>query len=310
MIYCLYGTEKVLIDKFINDKINEYKIDNISKYNEDASIIEVINDALYLDLFSETKAVIYESKDLFNNKNEFENNTLENYLITPNEKTILFLIVPSESIDERKKFVKLLREKYKVLEFNKLKKNDVLSYIKNSFINDGYKINESSINLLIDYVKENTSLLYTDIEKLKIYKIKEKEILIDDIKKVIKKEKTTDVFKLVEAVLNNNKENMLLIYKDLIKSGEDEIKLIILLAGELRLLYQVKILSKEILNEKEIASKLSVHPFRVKLALNRCRNFSESKILDLILELQLLDENIKTGKIIKENALFNFFLGI
>ena len=164
--------------------------------------------------------------------------------------------------------------------------------------------------MLIDYVKENTSLLYTDIEKLKIYKIKEKEILIDDIKKVIKKEKTTDVFKLVEAVLNNNKENMLLIYKDLIKSGEDEIKLIILLAGELRLLYQVKILSKEILNEKEIASKLSVHPFRVKLALNRCRNFSESKILDLILELQLLDENIKTGKIIKENALFNFFLGI
>ena len=310
MIYCLYGTEKVLIDKFINDKINEYKIDNISKYNEDASIIEVINDALYLDLFSETKVVIYESKDLFNNKNEFENNTLENYLITPNEKTILFLIVPSESIDERQKFVKLLREKYKVLEFNKLKKNDVLSYIKNSFINDGYKINESSINLLIDYVKENTSLLYTDIEKLKIYKIKEKEILIDDIKKVIKKEKTTDVFKLVEAVLNNNKENMLLIYKDLIKSGEDEIKLIILLAGELRLLYQVKILSKEILNEKEIASKLSVHPFRVKLALNRCRNFSESKILDLILELQLLDENIKTGKIIKENALFNFFLGI
>ncbi|MBQ3142128.1 MAG: DNA polymerase III subunit delta [Bacilli bacterium] len=310
MIYCLYGTEKVLIDKFINDKINEYKIDNISKYNEDASIIEVINDALYLDLFSETKVVIYESKDLFNNKNEFENNTLENYLITPNEKTILFLIVPSESIDERKKFVKLLREKYKVLEFNKLKKNDVLSYIKNSFINDGYKINESSINLLIDYVKENTSLLYTDIEKLKIYKIKEKEILIDDIKKVIKKEKTTDVFKLVEAVLNNNKENMLSIYKDLIKSGEDEIKLIILLAGELRLLYQVKILSKEILNEKEIASKLSVHPFRVKLALNRCRNFSESKILDLILELQLLDENIKTGKIIKENALFNFFLGI
>lgn len=310
MIYCLYGTEKVLIDKFINDKISELKIENISKYDENNLIKEVINDALYLDLFSETKVVIYESKDIFNNKNENENNIFENYLLNSNDKTILFLVLLTESLDERKKLVKILREKYKVLEFNKLKKNDVFGYIKNSFENDGYKISVPSINLIIDYIKENTSLLYTEIEKLKIYKIKEKEILEDDIKKVVKKEKTTDIFKLVEAVLTNNKEKMLLYYKDLTKSGEDDIKLIIMLAGELRLLYQVKVLLKENLNESRISSQLSVHPYRVKLAINRCQNFNEKKLLELLKELQTLDESIKTGKIIKENALFNFFLEI
>lgn len=309
MIYCLYGTEKILIDEFIEKEINNKNISNISRYNlEDYSIIDVLNDASYMDLFSEDKAIIVEFKDFFSNENEKEIESFTKYINNPNERTHLFLIINSESLDERRKIVKLLREKCRVLEFNKLKNNDIYKFIKSSFENDGYKIDSNAVNLLINNIGNNTSLIYTEIEKLKIYKIDEKIISEDDIRKVVKKQSETDVFKLVDAVLNNNKSKMLSCYKDLIECGEEEFKLVILLAGEFRLLYQVKILLSEGLRGDEITKKIGVNPYRVTLAINRVSKYSEKKLLDQILNLSKIDYGIKTGEIVKENALLNFFL--
>lgn len=309
MIYCLYGTERILIDEFIEKEIQNKNISNISRYSlEDYSIIDVLNDALYIDLFSEDKAIIVEFKEFFSNENEKEIESFTKYINNSNEKTYLFLIINSESIDERRKIVKLLREKCKVLEFNKLKNNDIYKFIKNSFENDGYKIDNNSINLLVNNIGNNTSLIYTEIEKLKIYKIEEKEIKEEDIKKVVKKQCETDVFKLVDAVMNNNKSKMLSCYKELIESGEEEFKLVILLAGEFRLLYQVKILLNEGLRGEEITKKLGVNPYRVTLAINRVSKYSEKKLLNKISDLYKVDYGIKTGEILKENALLNFFL--
>lgn len=310
MIYCLYGTEKILINEFINKEINKFDVNNISKYNlEDNTVYDVLSDASYMDLFSEDKAVIFECSNIFATK-EIELEQLEKYLTNPNEKTHLFLIIENETLDERRKIVKLIREKYKVFEFNKLKNNDIEKYIINSFKNEGYLISTSALNRFISNIGSNTSLIYTEIDKLKLYKIEDKKIEEEDVIKVVKKEATTDVFKLVDAVLNNNKEKILLFYKDLISSGEEEIKLVILLAGEFRLLYQIKVLIGDRLSETEIVQKLKVHPYRVKLGINRATKYSENKILRAIDALYKIDYGIKTGELIKENALLNFFLGL
>ncbi len=310
MIYCLYGTEKILINEFINKEINKFDVNNISKYNlEDNTVYDVLSDASYMDLFSEDKAVIFECSNIFATK-EIELEQLEKYLVNPNEKTHLFLIIENETLDERRKIVKLIREKYKVFEFNKLKNNDIEKYIINSFKNEGYLISTSALNRFISNIGSNTSLIYTEIDKLKLYKIEDKKIEEEDVIKVVKKEATTDVFKLVDAVLNNNKEKILLFYKDLISSGEEEIKLVILLAGEFRLLYQIKVLIGDRLSETEIVQKLKVHPYRVKLGINRATKYSENKILKVLDALYKIDYGIKTGELIKENALLNFFLGL
>lgn len=310
MIYCLYGTEKILINEFINKEINKFDVNNISKYNlEDNTVYDVLSDASYMDLFSEDKAVIFECSNIFATK-EIELEQLEKYLTNPNEKTHLFLIIENETLDERRKIVKLIREKYKVFEFNKLKNNDIEKYIINSFKNEGYLISTSALNRFISNIGSNTSLIYTEIDKLKLYKIEDKKIEEEDVIKVVKKEATTDVFKLVDAVLNNNKEKILLFYKDLISSGEEEIKLVILLAGEFRLLYQIKVLIGDRLSETEIVQKLKVHPYRVKLGINRATKYSENKILKVLDALYKIDYGIKTGELIKENALLNFFLGL
>lgn len=308
MIYILYGSEKILIDEFIKNEINKQKISNISKYDEETgNIKDIIEDASYMDLFSEEKGVIVNNIDFFDSKNDEENNILEKYLLSPNEKVHLFIIINKEKLDERKKIIKIAREKYKVLEFNKLKNYDVEKYIKNSFFNDGYNIDDNAVKKLINNIGNNISLLYKEIEKLKIYKLEEKEINEKDINDVVKKEAEEDIFKLVDAVLNNKKDLMFKYYKDL---NEEPIKIIVMLAGEFRLLYQIKVLLEEGLNADLIASTLKVHPYRIKLGIQRSNNYKEDKILELIYKLHEIDYGIKSGELDKDIAVENFFLEI
>ena len=311
MIYVLYGTEKILIDEFIKNEIDKKKINNISKYDlNENEVNDFLIDASYIDLFSEDKAIIVDNVEFLNSKSDTDTTEFEKYLLEPNEKSYLFLIVNKEKIDEKKKIVKLLRGKYKVLEFNKLKSYDVFKYIRNSFINDGYKIDNNSINRFINNIGNNTSLIYKEIEKLKIYKIDEKEIKEKDIIDVVRKEEETDIFKLVDAVLNNKKESIFKYYKDLIKSGEEPMKILTMLAGEFRILYQVKVLSEERLSSDDITNILKIHPYRVKLALGRSNNYKEEKILSLMYSLSDIDYKIKTGEADKNVVLENFFLEI
>ena len=55
----------------------------------------------------------------------------------------------------------------------------------------------------------------------------------------------TDIFHLVDNIILKNKEKALKSYYEMIKIGEEPIKIIVILANQFRLIYQVKQLSKK-----------------------------------------------------------------
>ena len=79
----------------------------------------------------------------------------------------------------------------------------------------------------------------------------------------------------------------------------------IMLASQFRLMLQVKLMYKKGYSEKDMASTLAVHPYRVKLALSS--NYDENELIKSIKKLYQLDFDIKTGKIDK-NFGFELFL--
>ncbi len=60
--------------------------------------------------------------------------------------------------------------------------------------------------------------------------------------------------------------------------------------------------------EIDIATKLAVHPYRVKLAWEKSRNYSDQILIDYLNKLADLDIGIKTGQIDKNIGLEMFFL--
>lgn len=312
MNYLLYGLEEFLIKKQVKKIIIDNNIDsiNINEYDlENNSIKDIIDDALTLSLFSEKKLIIVNNSYIFTgttNKKLPEQNTEEllNYLNNKNDNTIMIFIINKESIDSRKKIVSQFKTKGIVKEFNKIDniRNFVLEMIK--------PYNIDHVNLLIDRVGSNLNILEQEITKLKIYKDDDINITDQDVVDVTTKTIDVDIFNLIENIICNNKEKALESYNEMLKLNEEPIKIIIMLANQFRLMYQAKQLLKKGFSEKDIATNLEIHPYRVKLALEKSRNIKDETLLEYLNELSDLDLNIKSGLIDKNIGLELFIIKI
>lgn len=311
MIYILYGTEELLIDKYIENLIQEKNIDNIIKYNLEETLIDnIIEDASYMDLFGNDKIIIVNDSSFLSSTGSLETDELEKYLNNPNDKTILIFIVNSEKLDERKKLVKFLKNNsnVRIEEFNKLEGFNLEKYIKDSFETDDYNIDLNCIKTIVSLLNGEFKFIDNEIKKLKLFKLDEKTINIKDVESVVTRLPEDNIFKLVDAVAENDKERMFSIYKDLIDNNEEPIKLIVMLANHFRLLYQVKILLSEGLKQYEIASELGIHPYRVKLSMEKANKYEDETLLNILSNLADIDYEIKSGLTDKNRALEMFFL--
>ena len=308
MIYFVYGEEEFLIDNYIENEIRKKKIDLVNTFNYPSrSIKEIVEDASYVDLFSSKKAIIVSNADFLSGKDD-DIDYLIKYINDPNENTYLFIKYNSSKLDERKKIISLLKEKATVKNFPLYKSNEIFKFIKDYLKDNGLTIDTKLISEITDRVGSDMYLIKNELDKLILYKDTDKEVSKDDINNVISISLENDIFKLINEITNKNLEKLLSYYNDLVMMGNHPSMILTMIANQFRLIYQVKILSREMFDEFKIASFLGVHPYQVKLALGKCTSFSEDELLSIIHELALLDEDIKLGKIELNNSLETFFV--
>lgn len=312
MIYILYGTINYLINKEISKIIEDNNIDeiNINKYDlTNTYLTDIINDASSMSLFDDKKVIIVNNSYIFTGTTkkalEQDSTILENYLNNINDNTILIFIVNNDKLDERKKITKLVKKIGTVKEFNNI---DNISLVKELF--SDYNISTDNIKYLLERVGDDTTLLATEIGKIKIYKDKDKNITKDDITNLISKSLEVNNFKLIDAIINKNKNEAIMLYQDRIKLNEEPIAIIIALANQIRIMYQVKELYLNGYTENNIASILKIHPYRVKLANQNSKKYDSDILLNYLKQLANLDISIKTGKIDKQLGLELFILAL
>lgn len=313
MIYLIYGIEDFLIQKELTKIKKENNIETIQVSNyslEETNIQDVLDDASTLSLFMGKKLIVCENAYIFTSTTgkEKEQNTkeLEKYLENPNPDTILVFIVRKEKLDERKKIVKKFKEKKGIIECNKL--TNIKQFIQSEI--KPFEANSKIIQLLIDRVGDNLNILSQEIEKLKGYKDIDKVITEQDVLAITIKYIDTNIFTLIENIVNKDKKSALESYQEMIKLGEEPIKIMIMLANQFRIIYQARNLYKKGYSEKDIASNLSIHPYRIKLALEKGRSFTDQQLLNYLDMLADLDIGIKTGTVHKEMGLELFILKV
>ncbi|MEG2322572.1 MAG: DNA polymerase III subunit delta, partial [Bacilli bacterium] len=270
MVYVLYGTIDFLINKQIKKILNTNIITDINITNYDLTndyLTSIINDADTMSLFSNKKAIIVNNSYIFTGatkKNNEQNiSVLEAYLNNINPDTILIFIVNNEKLDDRKKIVKLIKKVATVLEYN----NTDINKLVLSFCDD-YIITPDTIKFLISRVGDNINLLSNEIDKIKIYKDNEKCITNQDIELLTSKYEEINNFKLIDAIIAKNKALAITLYNQRLKLNEEPIAIVIALANQIRIMYQVKALYALGHTEHDIASIINIHPYRVKLAAN------------------------------------------
>lgn len=308
MIYVFLGNEINLLKRRIDGLKHELNINNIIEYDfDDSNIIDILNEANYVDLFNEKKLIIVSNFSFKKVKDAYEKELLR-YIDNMNDNVIILKCI-DESLDERKNITKKLREKCKVEEIKKMDYKELHEYITNMFVSNNKKITYNQVKEILNRCEYNDDLAINETEKLLLYKLGEDVITDDDIDKVVSKSSEKEIFTLSDAVMKKNLKQIFNSYNILIRSGIEPVVLIDNLARQFRTLYQVKILCKT-MDEKEISRKLGLNPYVVKKAHENVNNYEESELINNLYELSNLDIDIKVKGLDKYKVLENFFLKI
>ncbi len=293
MNYFIIGNSKLIKEEIKKIKANEQNknIEIVTFDLEDNTILKALESINTISFFNDKKMIIVTNINLLEDLKP-----LLNYLDNPTDN---ILILTAENIDEKTKLFKSLKEK---TIFKNLNNIDYFNYVKQNL--KDYKIDNLTINLLIDYTNKNIDILANEIEKLKLYK-EDKIITRQDIIKVVKKYSKYSIFDFINSIAKKDKKQILSIYESISKE-EDEIKLLAILASHFRLLNQIKIMSKT-LKDEEITKKLSLHPYRLKILKEQDSLFSSNEILNQLKLLQEMDLKIKSG-LIDKKIIFPIYL--
>ncbi|MCT4584318.1 MAG: DNA polymerase III subunit delta [Peptostreptococcaceae bacterium] len=312
-IYLVYGRETFLIDEVLNISrklVNEATKDfNYQIIDENNISLDYIKSSIEtLPLMDDKRVIIIKDMDVFKGSSKFISKEEEELLLKylkniPSETIVIFLSY--FKVDKRKKFFKDLKKISKELDCEKLKDDELFSWVKKKFKDNKINIDNSNLIYFIknqDYIEKDSQKTLYDLEN-EIKKIK--DFVQDDlvnkeiIDKLMPKKSDTDIFKFVDAIGNKNPNLALKSLNDMIDDGKSPLMILAMVSRQFRLILQVKELSSYGYSNKVIGQKLSLHIFVVSKVLKQSSNFSANMILKIINECLEIDYSIKNG-IIKD----------
>ncbi|MCI1820169.1 DNA polymerase III subunit delta [Carnobacterium maltaromaticum] len=310
-VYLFLGTESYLADSakqtLIQATLAEDERDlNFGIYDmEEVPVGVALDDAESVPFFGDKRLVIMDRPNFFTaekSKQKIDHDLvwLENYLKNPPDFTILAFFAPYEKLDERKKITKLLKKTATVIEVNTLSEKEVRHFLKDTIANEGYTMTPEAFELFIQLTDAKLSTAMSELPKLLLFSSDTKQITKSAVNDLVAKSLEQNIFALVEYVLKRQTANALSLYQDLLLQKEDPIKINAILMTQFRLLLQVKFLEKKGYQQGDSAGMLKVHPYRVKLAIQQARKFSEKVLISAFEGLVDAEYRLKTGQGDKE----------
>lgn len=300
--YLLESSDHLLLEKKIDSIIEKEKFQGEYRATYDLEEVALANALEDLDTYSflSSKKVIIIKNILSSLALENEKKHLIKYLENPSSDNLL--IMTSDKMDA-KTFSKKLKS-LKTLEYQKLETNPV-SFAKN--ILDGYKISNMDLSYLAELCNNDITKLNSECEKLMMYKIDTKEIAREDITNLVVKklgDSNEILFSLAKAIMSKDKKQALKLYNDLKAYQIDANSIIGLMASQMKLVSQIKVLKEKNLNVSQIQQNLNLKSsYQVKKLSEYIYSYSYNDIKTFFNKLFNLDYSIKTGKVDSSNAI-------
>jgi DNA polymerase-3 subunit delta len=318
-IYVLYGTQKFLMDELLQEiskkVLDENTIDfNYETFDLQEHPLELAVEAAETLPFMGDKRLIVASPALFltgaktQNKIEHYIPSLERYLESPVDFSVLVLMVEQDKLDERKKLVKELKKKAVLCSCSSLQDQQLTPWLKERASLHCVHLDDDAAGLLGQFVGGNLQLLSNEMEKMALFVGKGGTITTTVVQDLISKTIEQDVFALVDHVVHSRIGEAFEYLYELLKRKEEPIKILFLLARQFRLIYKAKELNRRGYTQGQMAQQLGAHPYVCKLVVQQGKNYTEQQLTHILDQLAETDYSIKTGKLEKVLALEMFLL--
>lgn len=293
----LHDLVKKEVSLKLNNDINEFNYSSFDMFN--SLIQDAVEACETTSFFSSTKCVVIDncyflsSSEIkvpsFSAKQDID--SLTKYVRGQNPDTEAYLIVVGKLISDKKnELLQALKETSEFVIKDELTKETMIELGMNYVGQNKGEIDRKSIEEICARVKNDYSLLFLTLDKLLTYTSK---IRLCDVQELVYKPLEDNVFSIVECLFQGNAKTAMINYRDLIKGGQDALRLMPVFASQIRFMYEVCFLHSQRMIDNQIVKELKCNPYRVKFALRSISNMPSSIILKILADLGEMEKHIK-----------------
>jgi DNA polymerase-3 subunit delta len=311
----LIGEEDFLIEEIVSKIKSKLNFSDKNDLNfeklrgNETSIPMIIEKAETLPFLGESRLIIVTNIDELSQF--YESDQLYEYLSSPCETTALvFVGKKSDKKKEKKKVYSLIKEKFIVVEFEPLKKNQLIAWVAKEIKTRKIAMSTEAQKLLVELSGANLRQLNAEIEKISLYS-NNKKISEEDIYNLVLEKINQSIFEMTDAIGSKSVEKALITLNRLLDSGEAPLKILSLMAWQIRLILIVKTLQNENTPLTTIPARAGFPPFLMSKYNKMASLFSTSSLKQGIYLLMSADSRLKSDlppKLILESLVIDLSL--
>lgn len=321
-VYVLYGSDRYRIEQFADKLMNvlfkpdEKELGVVKFDTSETSLEEAVLEAETPPFFMERKLVWIRDTTVLtaagkeNAKLEHKTEKLLAYLEYPSDFAVILFTVQAEKLDERRKLVKMLKDRNALLAFQELDPSQLKQWAVKRASEQKRVMTEAAADLLLARTGAHMQQLSFEVDKLCLYAGPGGTIDVKEVEMLTAATVEEDVFALVDAIADLKVDRSLHLYRELLGRKEEPIRIAALIARQIRIMLQIKELEPQSYSPQQMAGQIGLHPYAVKLALEKSRKFTVPRLAALLSELAELDYKMKTGQIDKILGLELFLLSL
>ena len=314
MIFFIFGTDHYQVAEKLkelkagfNQKRDQAGLNVVNLIGEELTLSQLQQEALTVPFLGEKKMIIV--------KNSLANKKIGSELvefIKNNEKRIDNIICFVDFIEadkvkaDKKNKLALTGELFKYLskgeyiwEFNLMNSQTLTQWLNNYSAKKSIKIEPIAITELVIRVGNDLFQMVSELNKLTALKNGDK-ISAADVKDNVNHKFDDNIFSLVDSLGNKNKRLALKLISDQLNFGSHPLMILSMISRQFKIILKTK-------DDGTNALKLKLHPFVFSKAKIQGRNFTKSKLINILGELLNLEKQLKRGEKNPE-LVFNLFI--
>lgn len=306
LLYAIVNQDSYLLESEANKIIKALNVDafNVLTYDFDhQELDEFYVEIMTISFLSDNKVIKVKNPWFFyEERNDHDLETLIKYFRNPkDDTTIIFLL--EKDIDSSLKISKEAK-KYVRFEFIKdIDKEELPTYITNIFFEDGYSIEHSAIETLIERTSGDFQTIVNEIKKIKLYAYNNKKVSNKDVELLVPRNLEDNIFELSTAVVKKNKSKALEMYYDLLTKNIDPVSIIGNLATKIKETITTKHLLEQKMSQQSIADYFNASYGRAYYMILNAKEIDLNTLTKYYDSLADLDYKIKSGQIDKQLGL-------
>lgn len=310
MIYILVGEDPSRMEYKLETIRQKEKCDQSDRFDCRKAAKEEVENALEtLSLFAEKTMVILENAAFLGAKNDtgLDLERIAGKALAGKDDKVIVFELPARKMDTRKKKVKELKEQATVIDCMPLDEKSQPAEIRQMMKERNMQMEPKAFEWFCENAGFSSPSLASQLDKLALYS---STLKLEDVRALTTVEPTHNVFKMTDALFARNRLKLLELYRIFRGQNMEPQAILGLLAGQIRFVYQVRVLMDQNLSKEQIMDRLNASSGRIWNTMRNASRFSAGQLLENLALLSHLDQAIKSGQMDKDTAFENFILQI